>query len=181
MVFGPDDDADEKSPTSILGDARRESAAFFVAAINKAATAIPDFYSRTVTIGRAPAARLLWAQSMVKEKEVEKVIDFTNAASVRASDLILAVAYMQVIRSRSDVYGNPKFEKLWTEIDAAVAGSPVYLKLKQAVDRMAKEAGFGGRLAAIQEPPIVDEVAKCNFAREEVKCRMHALWDAIGK
>jgi DGQHR domain-containing protein len=177
-IFGPDstDEPEIGTASAAIGESRRRSAEFFVDAVNSVAEAIGGFYSRGALVGVAPQRRL-WAYSLLRE--TDDSIDFTGTASTRASDLVIAAVYMYWLKSQSSK--KLSFEAVWKSVDSAEAGDGVYLRLKQAVDRMAKESGLGGKIAAAKEPPILDADELEDYAREEVRHRLQAMWKAISK
>jgi DGQHR domain-containing protein len=177
-VFGPDD-ACESGATSVpaaIGESRRLNAVFFVEAINLVAESISDFYSREMLFGAHPQRRF-WAHSLLRESDDS--IDFTGAASARASDLIIAAVYIHLLRTQTT--RRVSFDSFWQSVEEAGAGDGVHLRLKQAVDRMARDTGLGGKIAAAKEPPILDPVTISVAAREEVKLRMSAIWKALSR
>jgi DGQHR domain-containing protein len=175
-VFGPDEDGDAEGETlsSAIGESRRQNAELFVEAVNGVAGVIDHFYSKDVTVGSAPQRRL-WAHSLLRDPDDS--IDFTGAASARASDLILCAAYLYHLRKQHEK--KQSFDVVWNALEDAGAGDGVYLRMKQAVDRMSKENGLGGKIAAAKEPPLLNTEDRAKCARDEVRQRLLAVWKAL--
>lgn len=176
-AFGPDDSDDERIDTRSmeLGSGRRIKAEQFVEAVNAVSEAVPEFYSRSVVVGGRKGCRL-WAHSLLREDD--DAIDFTAGASKRGADLIVCAAILYHYKLSRKV--QRAFDDVWESIQEAGAGGGVLLKLRQACDRMTKDTGLGGRIAAaIDNPPITDKSEREIRGGEEVKRRLSAIWEAI--
>jgi DGQHR domain-containing protein len=168
--FGPGEDAggEQLSRAQRIGRDRLEAAKFLVRVLNHLADGLPDLYLRTATIGSRPQRRI-WAGSLYSEEN--ESIDFTAAASERASDLLLAIVLIGYI-VREDPTARANFSKIWRGIEDP--DSPVYRKLAQAVGRMAK-SGIGMRIAKPKAQPGVTEEEVESLATKEVRERLEAL------
>jgi DGQHR domain-containing protein len=163
------------APAACIGAARLEYAKFFVSALNRIAEKIRSFYQSSCTFGASPA-RFLWGGSLYTEES--GTIDFTAAASKRASDLILAIVLLSFIRANESDMRSASFRKLRSAIEEASgagAATGVYSKLCQAVNRMAKD-GLAYRTARARAEPADTEDELEESAREEAFKRLEYIW-----
>jgi DGQHR domain-containing protein len=174
--FGAAAESELESDAARLGMDRQRRAAVFVEALNSCSSRVPGFYDRNCEV-KWKSTRRLWSQSLLRDDET---IDFTGTASTAASDLLVCIAYLFVLQS-DDEYSGRKFDKLWEDVEDAEAGDQLLMKLQQAVDRMTKPAGLAGRIVKAMDPPPVDEDKAVELRREEVKIRLGAIWNAMGR
>lgn len=169
--FGPGEEVagEQESNAHRIGQDRLEAAKFLVRVLNHLNDKFDDLYSREATIGSRPA-RLLWAGSLYSEES--ESIDFTAAASDRASDLILAAVLVAFILQEDDGT-RTSFSKIQNAIEDP--DSVAYRKLAQAVGRMAK-TGLGKRTAKLKAQAGASEQEVDELAKEEVFKRLEALW-----
>lgn len=108
-----------------------------------------------------------WVGSLV---QMEGPIDFTQAASTRASDILMLVALLWIYRTNEGV---TDFEELVERSEAASRG--LDLKYQQCIGRLKdSESSVAGRILKAREEELTDEATE-----REVLGRTEWLWSII--
>lgn len=159
----------EDGPTQSVsyGKIRLESAKILVDSINKITNKHEKFFSKSFCCEFSEVENF-WTYSLLKEDA--SIIDFSNAASMRAAELLLAAGCLELV-FKSGKYKSRDFEKLWADILESEIADKVLHKLKQAYNRMRGDTGFAGKIANLRNE---DELRG-----KEVQVRLALLWKAI--
>jgi DGQHR domain-containing protein len=173
-MFGPGETHTEgvHDRAKSLGHVRREAAEFFVDVLNKIENAFPNIYSRDASVGTQPS-RYLWGGSLFSEEN--RAIDFTSAASERASDLIVSAVLMAYIIKEDPPRGRDAFDSLRRTLEGSDQLEGAVKKLAQAVGRMTK-TGLGMRNAKLRAATDASDEQLSEYASEEVYRRLEAIW-----
>ncbi len=173
-MFGPGetDQTGMHDRAKSLGHARREAAEFFISVLNRIENAFPEFYSREASVGAQPS-RYLWSGSLFSEEN--RAIDFTSAASERASDLIVSAVLMAYIIRDDPPRGRDAFDSLRRTLEDSERLDGAAKKLAQAVGRMTK-SGLGMRNAKLRAAADASDEQLLELASDEVYRRLEAIW-----
>ena len=155
-----------------LGKTRLESAKILVDVINKITDKHDGFFSKNFLCDSSEVAHF-WTYSLLKEDA--SVIDFSNAASMRAAELLFAAGCLGLV-FKSKKYRPNDFDKLWDDILDSEIADKVLHKLKQAYNKMSGDTGFAGKIANLrkEKKKDIDELRE-----KEVRVRLELLWKAI--
>ena len=145
----------------------------FVDTVSRAVTSYPDLLKVT---GRLPGRNgdFVWLGSIAKTDE-EDTVDFTKAASNRASCLLFLIAVMQWIRSTDSTMTFDDFVEKLLDEDAEqplLGGYPGnnFRKLYSQADSM------GGRIVKASDGSFDKQ-----RVREVIENRLRGIWDALAE
>lgn len=163
----------EDGPTQSVsyGKTRLESAKILVDSINKI-TNRHEFFSKSFCCELSEVENF-WTYSFLKEDA--SIIDFSNAASMRAAELLLAAGCLELV-FKSGKYKSRDFDKLWVDILNSEITDKILFKLNQACNKMKGDTGFAGKIANLrsEKKKGIDELRE-----KEVRVRLDLLWKAI--
>ena len=153
------------------GKTRLESAKILVDSINKI-TNRHEFFSKSFCCELSEVENF-WTYSFLKEDA--SIIDFSNAASMRAAELLLAAGCLELV-FKSGKYKSRDFDKLWVDILNSEITDKILFKLNQACNKMKGDTGFAGKIANLRSETKkgIDELRE-----KEVRVRLDLLWKAI--
>lgn len=100
-------------------------------------------------------------------------IDFTQAASRRAMEVILWIPILWLLREEGSACTKEGFDEFWENIDD-FDEAPVR-RLRRSIDRFAKDTGAGGKILAQME-----EDYDAASAREHARIRIGWMWQQLG-
>ena len=146
----------------------------FIAALNHLVRAWPEFLTiaarHEVVTDQGVSDESFWLGTLAKP---EGGIDFTQAASTRARDLLFVTAAMWLFDQTTDPNERSSFQDFW-ELCMEERGWQICMKTKAAINRFCKEGGAGNRILTAQDYPFDAEHAK-----ELMEDRMRHLWEVM--
>jgi len=158
---------------TILKRQYAERATEFVQQLNRVVEAFPGFLELDGVYAADGTSREFWSGTLLRKPEDS--IDFTQAASKRARDLIFLAAAMVLYDDSRDPNAESDFDVFWEECtqepDLAVTGS-----IGRAVLRFVSgEGSAAGRAIRGRGDEYGDELAS-----EEASDRLSFLWNELG-
>ncbi len=161
------------------------STTHFVDAMNRLVDGLPDILRSNCLIpvdqldlgnGRKSISPSFWGGSLYKTDD--QTLDYTQAASDRAKDLLFMIVSMITFDNLNEPDQESVFEDFWLPLFAE-DGRPGFLsRIKRAVDRQVRpggQAGLGARILGQQERDYDEDLAKA-----EIEVRLKYVWDTIG-
>lgn len=170
---GPSLDTTNEDDTSTAGRVA-ERANEFVEALNRFFQAWPEALDLEATMELEVDADSLdvpfWLGSL---RNAEGGVDFTQAASRRAKDLLFCVAALALYDDITDPGAGSDFDAFWALCDGNEAPA-VCKRVARAIRRFAQEKGAGGRILAARGDDYSEDVASL-----EAYARLYCIWKVL--
>lgn len=151
-----------------------ERAKEFVSALNRFFEAWPEALDLEASMDIEEDADTLevpfWLGSL---RNAEGGVDFTQAASRRAKDLLFCVAALALYDDITDPGAGSDFDAFWSLCDGNEAPA-VCKRVARAIRRFAQEKGAGGRILAARGDDYSEDVASL-----EAYVRLRCIWKVL--
>ena len=182
VVATADSDQDEDATSGetltqqqILNRKNSERAEQFVAALNDLVQAWPEFLTVTarheVVYDDGPSDESFWLGTIAKS---EGGIDFTQAASTRAKDLLFVAAAMWLFDKTTEPDERSEFDQFWA-LCQEDNGLAICMRTKRAIKRFCNgESSAAGRILSAGEYEFEE-----HWAKELMEDRMRYLWEVM--
>lgn len=159
---------------AILADRAKKRAEEFIGALNKVVTKWPSFLRVDGAFeGDQGEKWLFWSGTFRKP---EGGIDFTQAASARATDLLFSVAAIDLYQSISGDKSADGFDEFWSWCMETEGAPRICKRVERAVTRFSKLTTSGSKGAAERILEARGGVYGEDAAFDEARTRLRKLW-----